>query len=285
MLYAILAVLGGLPLQQDSPDEPNSPREGPGRLERRTPPDASTMSAEVRLLWSRPRVRFDTREYVTGVFSGLVDMQESVGLDAQAPALLADVRLAHWRFSLGGLSLDSEERLSRAVAFEDDTFRTGSKVRALAQVAWFDAYYRIELPEVEGCRFHLLAGIHAPRIKILIDDGLEEANEGFDALWPVPAVGFEARLALTSRIELHGGLVGSIIRYRNPFHLDSGRPPRIDYSFARVDLGLSIRLSGPWRITIGAAYVHQSIVDQSVEDWDGAWVDVGGLTAGLECRF
>jgi hypothetical protein len=236
----------------------------------------------------RPSVSYDTREYFTGVYSGDVDLRPGADLPRMAPGMIFSLDLGPVRVDGGFVQTAARRRLDRALSYEEETFPPGETVDILAQAGWLDVTYRLRLAGDERSRTGIsaLLGIDAPRIKLAIESGEASAREGFNALWPVPALGFEAHAWLTDRIQVRGSLVGTRVRFTNPFHEDAGEPQRVEFTYLRIDAGIRVDLSASWGLTVGYARFSMDVTAASrLDDKDRAIFKAGGAFLALDYRF
>jgi hypothetical protein len=245
-------------------------------------------SARLSLHFLRPRVSYDTREYNPGVFSGEVELSERADLPGFAPAGALRLDLRALRVDFGFLHMSSRSELDRPLSYEEETFQPGESVSVLAQAGWLDLAYRWSLVGDERSRASLwaLIGLHAPRVKITVENDRASAREGFSALWPVPSAGLEATCWLTDRVRLRGSLIGTRLRFTNPFKEDAGEPQDLAYLYLRWEAGLAIDLSARWALHAGYSRLLMDVTASSPkDDKDRAVFEADGLYVGIELRF
>lgn len=186
------------------------PTAAPDARRRRPPRYAPGPSLRLGVLALRLSVSYDAREYFTGVYSGDVDLRPGADLPRLAPGMIFSLDLGPVRVDGGFVQTAARRRLDMALSYEEKTFAPGETVDILAQAGWLDVTYRLRLAGDEGARTGIsaLLGIDAPRIKLAIESGEASAREGFNASWPVLALGLEAHAWLTDRIQLRGSLLG-----------------------------------------------------------------------------
>ena len=264
------------PLTLEAPELPFKPRYEPGTALR------------LSLLWLHPRVSYDTREYNPGVFSGDVDLSRRGGLPRYAPGLAFSLDLGPVRVDGGFVHMAVRQTLDRALSYEEETFEPGEEVSVLAQAGWLDVAYRLRLLGDARSRSAVsaLVGVNAPRVKITVENDRASAREGFDALWPVPAVGVEAHYWLTNRIKLHGSLMGTRLKFTNPFHEDAGEPQHVQFAYLRMDAGVTIDLDAKWALTLGYTRFSMDVTASSkLDDKDRAIFEAGGFFVAMDFRF
>jgi hypothetical protein len=259
-----------------APERPFKPRYEPGP------------GIRLSLLYLRPRVSYDTREYNPGVFSGDVDLSARAELPRFAPGGALSVDLGAVRADLGFLHMATRHSLEEPLSYEEETFQTGEAVSVLAQAGWLDVAYRHRLVGDERSRGSIsaLLGVHAPRVKITVENDRASAREGFSALWPVPAAGVEATSWLSDRIRLHGSLIGTRMRFTNPFKEDAGEPQDLDYRYLRWEAGVTIDLSARWSLDFGYTRFTMDVTASSPkDDKDRAVFLADGLYLAIQFRF
>lgn len=264
------------PLTLEAPELPFKPRYEAGSALR------------LSVLWLQPRVSYDTREYNPGVFSGDVDLSRRGGLPRYAPGLSFSLDLGPMRADGGFVHMAVRQRLERSLSYEEETFEPGEAVSVLAQAGWLDVAYRLRLLGDARSRSSVsaLVGVNAPRVKITVENDRASAREGFDALWPVPAVGVEAHYWLTDRIKLHGSLMGTRLKFTNPFHEDAGEPQHVAFAYLRMDAGVTVDLDARWSLTLGYTRFAMDVTASSkLDDKDRAIFEAGGLFLALDYRF
>ncbi len=258
------------------PERPFSPRHTPGP------------GARVSFLMLRPKVSYDTREYFPELFSGDVDLSRRADLPRFAPGLALSLDLGPVRADLGFLSMTTRHALDRPMSYEEETFQPGEEVSVIAQAGWLNLAYRWRLVGDDQSRGSIsaLVGIHAPRVKITIENGRASAREGFNALWPVPAAGVEASYWLTDRLRLRGSLIGTRLRFTNPFKEDAGEPQDLAYTYLRWEAGLAVDFSARWSLHAGYTKFAMDITASSkLDDKDRAVFQADGLYVAVEFRF
>lgn len=264
------------PLTLEAPDLPFNPRYGPGSALR------------LSVLWLQPRVSYDTREYNPGVYSGDVDLSRRADLPRYAPGFAFSLDLGPVRVDGGFVHMAVRQTLDRTLCYEEETFEPGEEVSVLAQAGWLDVEYRLRLFGDARSRSAVsaLVGVNAPRVKITVENDRASAREGFDALWPVPAVGVEAHYWLTNRIRLHGSLMGTRLKFTNPFHEDAGEPQHLDFSYLRMDAGVTVDLDARWSLTLGYTRFTMDVTASSkLDDKDRAIFEAGGMFLAVDLRF
>ena len=262
------------PLRLDAPDRPFRPR---------YPRDRAFRLAVLAL---RPNVSYDTREYFPVNFSGDVDLSDRADLPRFAPGVAFSLDLGALRVDGGFVHMEARSVLDRPLGYEEETFQPGEEVSVLAQAGWLDVAYRLKLAGGDRGSISALLGVNAPRVKITVENDRASAREGFNALWPVPAVGVEAEYWLTDRIRVHGALMGTRLSFMNPFHEDGGEPQRVRYSALRVDAGLTVDRSPAWGLTLGYTTFTMDVQASSkLDDKDRAIFKAEGLFLALEVRF
>lgn len=284
-------------LADDSPEdveqegqEPEFPRpftlEAPKRpFKRRYEPDSAL---RLSVLWLQPQVSYDTREYYPGVFSGDVDLSRRADLPRFAAGLAFSMDLGPIRVDGGFVHMSVRHALERSLSYEEETFQPGEEVSVLAQAGWLDVAYRLRLLGDAGSRSGIsaLVGVNAPRVKISVENDRASAREGFDALWPVPALGVEAHYWLTNRIKLHGSLMGTRLKFTNTFHEDAGEPQHVKFAYLRMDAGVTIDVSANWGLTLGYTRFAMDVTASSeLDDKDRAMFKAGGLFLALDYGF
>lgn len=258
------------------PDRPFKPRYEPGP------------SLRASLLFLRPRVSYDTREYGPGVFSGDVDLGSRAGLPRFAPGGALSLDLGALRADAGFLHMAARHSLDEPLSYEEETFQAGESVSVLAQAGWLDVAYRHRLVGDERARGSIsaLLGVHAPRVKISVENERASAREGFSALWPIPAAGLEASYWLGDRIRLRGSLIGTRMRFTNPFKEDAGEPQDLAYLYLRWEAGLTLDLTARWSLDVGYTRFSMDVTASSPkDDRDRAVFEADGLYVAIELRF
>ena len=258
------------------PEEEFHPRYAPGPSLRWT------------VLAVRPAVSYDTREYGPGVYSGAVDFKPGTDLPRWVPGAAFSLDLGSVRVDAGFVQTSVRLRLDRAVSYEEETFPEGETVDLEAQAGWLDAAYRVRVAGGEGRRAGLsaLLGVDVPRVKLAIESGSASAREGFNALWPVPVAGLEAHAWLTDRLRIYGSLLGTRVRFTNPFKEDGGEPQHLEFTYFRLEAGIVLDLSASWSLTLGATRFFMDVTQSSrSDDKDRAMFSGDGLFLGLDFRF
>lgn len=234
----------------------------------------------------QPSVSYDTREYFPGNFSGDVDLNRRADLPRVAPGFAFSLELGPVRVDGGFVHMATRPVLDRELKYEEETFQPGEEVSVLAQAGWLDVAWRLKLAGGDRGSISALLGVHAPRVKIDVENDRASAREGFNALWPVPALGVEANYWLTDRIRIHGALTGTRLRFSNPFHEDGGEPQRVAYTYLRVEAGVTADLSANWGLSVGYTSFSMDVTASSrLDDKDRAVFEAGGLYLALEARF
>lgn len=272
-------------IQEQDPETPRpSTLDAPERPFRPRWPRDEALRLSVLAL--RPGVSYDTREYNPGVYSGDVDLSRRAGLPRFAAGAAFGLDLGAVRVDGGFVHMAVDALLDQPLSYEEETFQPGEEVSVLAQAGWLDVACRWRLAGDDRGAVSLLLGIHAPRVKISVENDRASAREGFSALWPVPAAGVEAHYWLTDRIRLHGSLIGTRLAFTNPFHDDGGEPQKVAYAYLRLDAGLTADLTAQWSLTLGYTRFSMDVTASSEsDDKDRAIFQAGGLYLALDFRF
>jgi hypothetical protein len=240
-----------------------------------------------RFTWATLTLRTDSREYDVGLFSDTLNLQSDAGLPDHAPLPGLEAGLGSWRFALAATHLSSRKTLTVPLTFEEEVFAAGSTLKTTVRAAWLEAFYAVDVPADPSGTLDLkiLLGLHAPKYKLILEEGGRDAREGHSALWPVPAVGGEARLSVAESIEVVGSLAATRVRYVNPFHSDGDSDPRVVYNFIRGRIELRWSFARSWDVSLGWTKFTHNLRDTSAEDRHRLWFDGDGLTFGVDHRF
>lgn len=241
----------------------------------------------IRLLQARPVVRIDSREYDAGVFSSALNLEEDAGLPESALVGGLELETGAWRFSIFGARMEGEKTLASPLVFEEEQFPAGKRVHATFESGWLEAVYRLKLPvdSTNVLDVRALLAVNASRFSFTFKGGGTEAHEAHPALWPVPAVGIEGRLALTDSWALSARFLTTRVSYVNPFHQDGGTDSRIVFDFIRAEAGVEWRPAGAWSLGVGIHRFTNYLRDSSEEDRHRVWFDATSLAFALGVAF
>ena len=241
----------------------------------------------LRMLALRPRWELTTREFDVGMFSGDMNFGDVADFDRTTMALEARVDVGPWMFSATALRQRRRAVLTADTTFEQHTFPAGTVVESEAFFGTIEGYYGFDLAggRAETFQISVLVGINWTKMMMGITDDLREASEGFSALWPMPAVGFEARVSLSDRLAAALSARGTRVRFVNPYQLDGGGSQDIRFIYGRFDASLKFAVSDAISVEAGYTGLDAFINDISDEDTDSANLKAGGVHAGMTVGF
>ncbi|HKS15829.1 MAG TPA: hypothetical protein VJU16_00800 [Planctomycetota bacterium] len=241
----------------------------------------------VRLLWARPVVRTDSREYDAGVFSSALHLQDDAGLPERALVGGLELETGAWRFSIFAARMEGDETLASPLAFEEEQFPAGVRLHTTFEAGWFEAVYRLKLPvdSTNVVDVRAILAVNASRFSFDFKGGGTEAHEAHPALWPVPAAGVEGRLALTRSLSMSARFLSTRVRYVNPFHEDGGSDSRIVFDFIRAEAGVEWSPGGGWSLGVGIHRFTNYLRDTSDEDRHRVWFDATSLAFEIAVEF
>jgi hypothetical protein len=283
----VLAVLLGALPQEPRAQEPPIIELPPARVEEPRPAFPAGPGFSIRTVALRPRWELATREFDVGAFSGEVNFGDMASFDRTTMALEATFDSGPWVITASAFQQRHRAVLDQDMTFEQHAFRAGTIVQGSAFFGTLDAFRRIDVAGGPEEPFHLslLVGINISKIAMRLKDDTRVASEGFSALWPLPAVGVEARVSLSDQLSAVLSARGTRFRYTNPFQLDGGGSQDVRYLFGRFDASLQWALSGTFSVDAGYTGLDAYIEDASAEDTDSADLKAGGVHAGLSVRF
>ena len=278
------------PPQEGRPqDDPPKPviEIPPDKVEEPRPVFPAGDGISLRMLALRPRWELTTREFDVGMFSGTMNFGDVADFDRTTMALEARVDLGPWMFSATAVRQRRRAVLTEDTTFEQHTFPADTIVESVAFFGTIEAFYTIDLAggPTETFQASLLLGINWTKMVMEIRDEIREASEGFSALWPVPAVGFEARVSLSERLAVALSARGTRVRFVNPFQLDGGGSQDVRFIFGRFDASLKFAVSEAFSVEAGYTGLDAFINDKSAEDTDTADMKAGGIHAGVSLQF
>jgi len=275
-----------LPRRQDPPPGPPLEFREP-RVELPRPEFPGVDAFSLRLLAFRTRFHLETREYDAESFSGMMDMAEVGGINRTSFGLEGTLDAGPVRVILSALYENHEGSLDRVATFEQHTFLPGSQVETIASWGSAEVYGRFDLAggPADTLQLTLLAGMDFSKFYVAMRDDLREAREGFSALWPVPAIGMDARFWLSERLCVRAGVRGTRIRYENSVHLDGGSTQDVRFSTLRFDAGFQWDVSEGVTLEFGFRGIDAMIEVASVEDTDSLRVEAAGGYAGFSLKF
>lgn len=240
-----------------------------------------------RLLWAWPVIRTDSREYDAGFFSGTLNLHDDAGIPDQALVGGLELELGDWRLSLFATRLEADRTLDEPLTFEEHQFPAGSRLHAAFESGWADVVYRLDLDVDPAKRADLRILVGASASKFRFDfkgDGME-SHEGHPALWPVPVIGGEGRLALSDSLAVAGRLLATRIRYVNPFHHDGGTHSRVVFDMSRAELGIAWEPGKGWTLGAGLHRFTHYVRDTSGEDRHRVWFDSSAVAFDVTVTF
>jgi hypothetical protein len=294
MLLILLMTMSGFFVQSQAQEKPREQEPPPGPLEFREsgkepprPEFAGTDAFSLRVLAVRTRFHLETREYDAGMLSGMMDMAEVGGIDRTSFGLEGTLDAGPVRVILSALHEKHKGVLGLDATFEQHTFQPGSEVRAIAFFGSAEVYGRFDVAggPAESLQLTLMAGLDFSKFYVAMKDDLREAREGFSALWPVPAIGLDARFWLSDRLCFQAGIRGTHIRYVNSIHLDGGSVQEVRFSSLRLEAGFQWDVSEVISLEFGFRGIDAFIEVASMEDTDSLQVEAGGGYAGIAVKF
>jgi hypothetical protein len=241
----------------------------------------------LRTIALRPRWELKTREFDFGMFSGAMDVGEVADFERTSIGIEARADLGNWTVSATAMFQSRRTLVGKDTTFEQHTFEAGSAVDTTAFFGTVEAYHRFDVygGPAETARVSLLLGINFSKFLLSMEDDRRYASEGFSALWPLPALGVEAKVWLMDRLSVSLSARGTRFRYDNPFQLDAGGSQDIRYLYGRFDAGLEWRLSESFSISAGYTGIDAYVEAASAEDADSVDLKAGGVFGGVSLFF
>ena len=241
----------------------------------------------LRTIAMRPRWDLTTREFDAGMFSGQMNLGDVAEFERTSMALEGRLDLGPWMISAMILNQKSRFVLNGDTTFEQHEFPAGTVVEGTAFFSTLEVFYRFDVAggPADPFQVSMLVGINWSKLYMGLSDDVRNAREGFSALWPLPALGVEARYWMTDRLSVTASARGTRFRFENPFQLDGGETQDIRYLFGRFDASLEWALSSHFSVAAGYTGIDAFINAASPEDTDTADLKSGGLHAGMSLNF
>lgn len=285
----VLGFLLGVPPQEERPQEPPPPIIDipPVKVEEPRPEIPIADRVSLRTIALRPRWELTTREFDAGMFSGQVNFGDTAGFERTTMAVEGRIDAGPWMVSATLFQQRHRVVLAQETTFEQHTFEPGTISHGRAFFGSIEAYHRFDVAggPAESFQVSLLVGINWSKLHLSLSDDRRVASEGFSALWPLPAVGVEARVWISDRISLTASARGTRFRFDNPLQLDGGGSQDIRFLYGRLDAGLEWALGGSFSITAGYTGFDAFINAASAEDTDSADLKAGGVNVGVSLGF
>jgi hypothetical protein len=284
-----LAGLLGVVQEGPSSQEPHKPvvEVPPAAVDKPLPRFPAGDGFSLRTIFLRPRWEMTTREFDINKFSGDMNFGDIADFERTTMAMEGRVDLGPWMFSATLIRQRRRTVLTEDMTFEQHTFAAGTIVEGEAYFGTIEGFYGLDLAggPAETFQISLLFGITYAKLRMGIEGDNREGSEGFSALWPVPALGFEGRVSLSDRVALALSARGTRLRFENPFQIDAGGPQDIKFLYGRIDASLKFAVSDVISLETGYTGLDAFINNSSSEDTDTADLKAGGVHLSVTLGF
>lgn len=300
LLLLLWAALPDHPLGDDLPvslavapprrRQQDEPMERPPRFD--PPPQASggnhlsvSGALEMKFLSGRTKVReHDSRPE-------WLDLNGDLGF-GEAPGFRVSLAWDTRRFK-GFLEYESAQAGGEGISDHDFSYDEGEFKGGLPYETSVSIYFAraglsfkrafVDRPSVS---FGFLVGLEYPRVSLGIEQpgSGESTSEQYDAFLPVPILGLEGELRLSSSLTISGRMFfGYVQDLPTPF-TEGGRLSMSVETFT-VEASLNWQITASLRFTLGVGYQYWSGQLHSVEDGNQLTFSAPQVTIGLELRW